>query len=144
MNKYNKSGFTIIEILIVLAIAGLILLMVFLAVPTLQRNSRNNARNDEAARIQLATQECITSRNGQHASCTPAVIEELVGTVSQFDNITTSTTSALYSTSEARVWYGSSCDSSGTNATGGVSLPAFTVTFAIESAGSDIERCIGR
>lgn len=42
-----SSGFTIIEVLIVLAIAGLILLIVFLAVPALQRNSRNTAiKND--------------------------------------------------------------------------------------------------
>ncbi|MDQ3065292.1 MAG: prepilin-type N-terminal cleavage/methylation domain-containing protein, partial [bacterium] len=36
--KNNNKGFTIIEVLIVLAIAGLIMLIVFLAVPALQRN----------------------------------------------------------------------------------------------------------
>jgi len=43
LNKIKKDnkGFTIIEVLIVLAIAGLILLVVFLAVPALQRQSRN-------------------------------------------------------------------------------------------------------
>lgn len=40
----NRSGFTIIEVLIVLAVAGLILLLVFLAVPTMQRNTRNTTR----------------------------------------------------------------------------------------------------
>ena len=39
--KKHRSGFTIIEIMIVLAIAGLIMLIVFLAVPALQRASRN-------------------------------------------------------------------------------------------------------
>jgi prepilin-type N-terminal cleavage/methylation domain-containing protein len=34
----RQQGFTIIEVLIVLAIAALILLIVFLAVPALQRN----------------------------------------------------------------------------------------------------------
>lgn len=43
----GSKGFTIIEVLIVLAIAGLILLIVFLAVPALQRNSRNTTiKND--------------------------------------------------------------------------------------------------
>ena len=39
LNKIKKDnkGFTIIEVLIVLAIAGLIMLTVFLAVPSLQR-----------------------------------------------------------------------------------------------------------
>jgi prepilin-type N-terminal cleavage/methylation domain-containing protein len=42
--KGKYSGFTIIEVLIVLAIAALILLMVFLIVPTLQKNARNFSR----------------------------------------------------------------------------------------------------
>jgi len=40
----NCQGFTIIEILIVIVIAGLILLMVFLVVPTAQRSARNHTR----------------------------------------------------------------------------------------------------
>lgn len=49
---YNKDkGFTIIEVLIVLAIAGLILLIVFLAVPSLQRNSRNTAMKNDVQNV---------------------------------------------------------------------------------------------
>ena len=66
--KKNK-GFTIIEVLIVLAIAGLIMLVVFLAVPALQRNSRNNARNADAARIAGAINECLSNNNGKIANC---------------------------------------------------------------------------
>ncbi len=47
--KATHSGFTIIEILIVLAIAGLIMLIVFLAVPALERNARDYRRNHDAA-----------------------------------------------------------------------------------------------
>ena len=68
LRKDNK-GFTIIEVLIVLAIAGLIMLIVFLAVPALQRNQRNNARNTEASRISAAVTECLANRNGQITSC---------------------------------------------------------------------------
>ena len=41
-NKQDRkeSGFTIVEVMIVLAIAGLILAIVFIAVPALQRNAR--------------------------------------------------------------------------------------------------------
>lgn len=49
INKRQKTnkGFTIIEVLIVLAIVGLIMLIVFLAVPNLQRNARNTTiKND--------------------------------------------------------------------------------------------------
>src|SRR6201999_3999937 len=46
----KQEGFTIIEVMIVLAIAALILLIVLLAVPALQRNSRNTAiKNDDSA-----------------------------------------------------------------------------------------------
>lgn len=41
-----SRGFTIIEVLIVLAIAGLILLIVFFAVPSLQRTNRNYQRKN--------------------------------------------------------------------------------------------------
>ena len=57
------QGFTIIEVLIVLAIAGLILLIVFLAVPALQRNSRNTQYKNEAERIFGAAHEFINSNN---------------------------------------------------------------------------------
>lgn len=42
----RQSGFTIIEVIIVLAIMGLIILVLFLVVPVLQRNSRNYARKN--------------------------------------------------------------------------------------------------
>ena len=61
----NKKGFTIIEVLIVLAIAGLIMLIVFLAVPALQRNSRNTQRKDDVAKIQGAVNEWSNNHNGQ-------------------------------------------------------------------------------
>lgn len=47
----TAKGFTIIEIMIVLSIAGLILLIVFLAVPALQRNSRNYQRRQAATHV---------------------------------------------------------------------------------------------
>ena len=71
LQKYKtkrEEGFTIIEVLIVLAIAGLILLIVFLAIPALQRNSRNTQRKNDSAgvsqigRIQAETCSVIAGR----------------------------------------------------------------------------------
>lgn len=42
----NKRGFTIIEVVLVLAIAGLIFMMVFVALPALQRSQRDTERNN--------------------------------------------------------------------------------------------------
>jgi len=47
----SQQGFTIIEMLIVLAIAGLILSMILVVIPTLQRNSRNNQRKQDVQAI---------------------------------------------------------------------------------------------
>jgi prepilin-type N-terminal cleavage/methylation domain-containing protein len=60
-----RSGFTIIEVLIVLAIAGLIMLIVFLAVPALQRNSRNTQRKNDVSAMLAAISEYSSNHNGQ-------------------------------------------------------------------------------
>ncbi len=66
LSKTNKrqSGFTIIEVLIVLAIAGLIMLIVFLAVPALQRNARNTQRRNDVAAILGGASEFVNNNNG--------------------------------------------------------------------------------
>ena len=53
MSQHSRqsSGFTIIEVLIVLAIGGIILLMIFEAIPALQRGSRNSQRKQEVSSI---------------------------------------------------------------------------------------------
>lgn len=50
----KKSGFTIIEVVLVLAIAGLIFLMVFIALPALQRSQRDASRKNDVAMIASA------------------------------------------------------------------------------------------
>ena len=60
----NKKGFTIIEVVLVLAIAGLIFLMVFIALPALQRSQRNTRRRSDMARI-LSTFTEYQSNNGK-------------------------------------------------------------------------------
>lgn len=71
LNKIKKDnkGFTIIEVLIVLAIAGLIMLTVFLAVPALQRSSRNTQREADATKVSAAMAACLANRNGTVTSC---------------------------------------------------------------------------
>ncbi len=62
--KQSNNGFTIIEVLIVLAIAALILLIVFLAVPSLQRQQRNTGRKTEGARIAASVVDFTSNNNG--------------------------------------------------------------------------------
>lgn len=60
----EERGFTIIEVLIVLAIAGLILLIVFLAVPALQRNSRNTQRRSDVSALLSGVSEFSNDNQG--------------------------------------------------------------------------------
>lgn len=91
LSKLHKSkkaqGFTIIEVLIVLAIAGLILLVVFLAVPALQRNSRNEQRKSDVSRVGSAVQEFINNNNGTLPTSTDnATVQALLGTLAYYTN----------------------------------------------------------
>jgi prepilin-type N-terminal cleavage/methylation domain-containing protein len=64
VKKSNNEGFTIIEVMIVLAIAGLILLIVFLAVPALQRSSRNTQRKNDVSAVSAAVANFNTDNGG--------------------------------------------------------------------------------
>ena len=52
--KSKEKGFTIIEVVLVLAIAGLIFLMVFVALPALQRSQRDTQRRNDMTRVDTA------------------------------------------------------------------------------------------
>ncbi len=102
--KIRNTGFTIIEVMIVLVVAATIILIVFLAVPALQRNSRNNQRRQDAGRVYTAAQEWRTNHNNQLPDCNDmqnplrtvdfvpdclirAQIEEMAGKLSYYSKI---------------------------------------------------------
>ena len=64
-NIKHKRGFTIIEVVLVLAIAGLIFLMVFIALPALQRSQRNTQRRDDYSMLVTAINNYMASNNGK-------------------------------------------------------------------------------
>src|SRR3954468_7968902 len=78
--KKSNEGFTIIEVMIVLAIAGLILLIVFLAVPALQRNSRNTQRKTDVGRIGAAATAVVSNSSSDMTQLTTTKLQTEVGT----------------------------------------------------------------
>ena len=87
--RNKNEGFTIIEVMIVLAIAGLILLIVFLAVPALQRNSRNTSRKSDVGRVSSALNEWSSNNNGATftagtANANLTSVINTAGTLSQY------------------------------------------------------------
>ena len=62
--KQQDDGFTIIEVVPVLAIAALIMLMVFLALPALQRGQRDTTRKNDVSRLQSAINNYKSTNRG--------------------------------------------------------------------------------
>ena len=63
-----KKGFTIIEVALVIALAGLIFLAVFVALPTLQASSRDTVRKDDMTKVVSAIAKYSANHRGTLAS----------------------------------------------------------------------------
>jgi prepilin-type N-terminal cleavage/methylation domain-containing protein len=148
----KESGFTIIEVLIVLAIAGLILLVVFLAVPALQRNSRNTQAKNAASAILGAVSEYTNNNNG----ALPNTAAVSGTTVTLSDSTTTTETQAT-----AKIQGGYAVNATGTmpttpgtfvlsfahtcngNAFSTTTTPrAVAIGFVIESGSGNAAQCV--
>jgi prepilin-type N-terminal cleavage/methylation domain-containing protein len=68
----QKQGFTIIEVVLVLAIAGLIFLIVFLALPALQRSQRDTQRRSDLARFLSQLTQYESNKQGSLPGTTAA------------------------------------------------------------------------
>lgn len=63
--QLKERGFTIIEVVLVLAIAALIFLMVFIALPALQRSQRDSARKNDVSIVSAAVNSFSSSNQGR-------------------------------------------------------------------------------
>lgn len=63
-DRKKENGFTIIEVVLVLAIAGLIFLMVFIAYPALVRNQRDSQRRSDVSRFVSQLNSYATNNRG--------------------------------------------------------------------------------
>jgi len=84
LTKNKASGFTIIEVMIVLAIAGLIMVIVFIAVPQLQRQQRYNARTRAINRISTEVNNYASNNVGAIPTDDANTTTGFVGTAGGF------------------------------------------------------------
>jgi prepilin-type N-terminal cleavage/methylation domain-containing protein len=143
--KKKNEGFTIIEVLIVLAIAGLIMLIVFLAVPALQRSSRNTGRKNDVSRVLTAVNEWVSNNSGStFATGDPvtAVIDS-VGATGQYtlnsSNLTvkdgsTAAQTAMQTIAKIQVVTSAKCGASGATVVG--TSRQIAIQYALETSGS--------
>lgn len=68
MRSSKAKGFTIVEVLFVLAIGGLILMMVFLAIPAINRWNNNNKRKADVSAILQAVSDYRLQNMGNFPS----------------------------------------------------------------------------
>jgi len=148
--KKRAEGFTIIEVLIVLAIAGLIILLVLLAVPALNRNNRNTSRKSDISRIAGALTNFVANNNGAVPVAADAgTILADAGTLGQYrtpfaaaspavDNsltIVTGTQAALGTTTVDRVQIVTNalCGTAGATTITGATARNLAIQFTLES-----------
>lgn len=148
----KEKGFTIIEVLIVLAIAGLIMLIVFLAVPALQRNSRNTQRRNDVSGMLGVYQEAVNNNNGAvPASCNGSTAGCWVQNtkLSNYDNNsanvtfykdTTFTAHAAPTIDQVVIQSFAKCVNNAPAATNATSR-SVTVTFLVETNGAPQQQC---
>ena len=70
----KKIGFTIVEVSLVLGIAGLIFMMVFIALPTLQRNQRDAQRREDM----IILEDAIKNYQKNNRGALPTIKDALV------------------------------------------------------------------
>jgi prepilin-type N-terminal cleavage/methylation domain-containing protein len=75
----NIKGFTIIEVVLVLAIAGLIFLMVFIALPALQAGQRDTARKSDVSNVASAVTSYTSSNRGNFPAVGATTLDAQLG-----------------------------------------------------------------
>jgi prepilin-type N-terminal cleavage/methylation domain-containing protein len=134
-NKPKTQGFTIIEVVLVLAIAGLIFLIVFLALPALQRSQRDTQRKNDLSRFmsqltqyQSNHQGAIPSGTGTNAWDSSFVSAYLTNNGQTFNdpqtgsaysvNVYTNTTTQPTASGQLYVYTGYNCQGGSLTSTG--------------------------
>ncbi len=75
----KEKGFTLIEIVLVLAIAGLLLVIVFLAVSGAQKSRRDSQRKNDLSRVAAVLEQYASNNGGTYPASQAAFNTALTG-----------------------------------------------------------------
>ena len=144
INKLNQKGFTLVELVIVLAIAALILAGVLLAVGGAQRSQRDTARKAIAGRMATALENYAYNNSGGYPAVNTALSVNYTNGINDPDSgaapaPSTVAASAATSTSGVKYTTGAIC-SGGAATTSGANAKNYAITYWSESAGAS--QCI--
>ena len=128
--KQNTKGFTIIEVVLVLAIAGLIFLMVFIALPALQSGQRDTARKTDVGSVATAVSNYTANNRGAFPTTAQlAPYAKDISTNSTAPTIAPYNATVSVKESEIKVVQKAKCAATG-KATGGVATQTLTAGTA--------------
>lgn len=152
--KKENSGFTIIEVLIVLAIAGLIMLIVFMAVPALQRNSRNTQRKSDVSAMLGAVSEYVSNNGGRLPTTSGDFSAAFVNAVPNLGFYESANADYSYSASARGavpafpagndivvVYNYLKCSNATTPTVTGASSRSIAALYKVEGSSSDVNQC---
>ncbi len=147
LKNRKEDGFTIIEVLIVLAIAGLIMLIVFLAVPALQRNSHNTQRKSDVSAILGSVQEYSNNNSGK----LPAALADIsslykVGFYTGASDVVYNVNAAVVTTlptatDKVTINTYSKCNGNALAASGQATSRNVTAVYYVETSGAPLAQC---
>lgn len=141
----KEGGFTIIEVLIVLAIAGLIMLIVFLAVPALQRNARNTTNKNDASSVVGGINEYVSNNDGSFPTAvtgTGTVLISGTGGTTTNAKVNGSTAVSTVANAPTSITTGVVQVVVGKNCAGTASPRAAAVYYAVESSSATVVKCL--
>jgi prepilin-type N-terminal cleavage/methylation domain-containing protein len=145
--KQKQTGFTIIEVVLVLAIAGLIFLMVFIALPALQRSQRDTQRKQDLSRAMTAVTNYQSNNRGVLPTNWPGFVTSYMlangdtfadpnGTSYAFtQNTANGFDPATYTAGRIYYTLGASCNGESVQTGGGASKIA--LQYKLEGGGTD-------
>lgn len=133
----KDKGFTLIEIVLVLAIAGLLLVIVFLAVSGAQKSRRDSQRKNDVSRIAAALESYSSNNNGSYPT-TVALANTGLAVYLPAASYVDPLTDTVYGTSATSA---TGAVTFGTTNVGPSGLAAATLSYAI--TGRVYKVCIG-
>lgn len=113
MIKKNNQGFTIIEVVLVLAIAGLIFAMVFIALPAMNRGQRDTARRNDVSTVASALNTYRSNHKGSFNNLDSAKLQKYIDSLNQYNvsdvEVVTASNRLTATKAKIRVMIGKKC-----------------------------------
>lgn len=157
LNKKPSSGFTIIEVTIVLAIAGLIMAIVFVAVPAFERSAHNTQRRSDATHLAGLVNDYASNNAGSLPTCMSSASgctngldvggekwNIMDGTIAIIPSGTTPTYKSGTDNNSMIVDEGAACDPTSSTISASSDARSFAIGYQVQTSAGWANACVGQ